>query len=192
MRADEQTLPSSNGLKGTNGTTNGAHDVSYDLHSPHSNGDGVSLRPHHSRSWHGHGREEMTRILIQSLSDMGYHGAASQLSKESGYELEGPTVAAFRSAVLQGEWSEAEALLFGVDAPEADGADNGEGTWRLQGIKGLPLAETANKNEMLFALREQKYLELLEKRDLGSALMVLRQELTPLHQDTSRLHSLSR
>lgn len=123
---------------------------------------------------------------------MGYHGAASQLSKESGYELEGPTVAAFRSAVLQGEWSEAEALLFGVDAPEADGADNGEGTWRLQGIKGLPLAETANKNEMLFALREQKYLELLEKRDLGSALMVLRQELTPLHQDTSRLHSLSR
>lgn len=139
---------------------------------------------------------------------MGYHGAAGALCQESGYELEGPTVAAFRSAVLQGEWAEAEVLLFGTHSFDdgggvglADG-DGGYGKSHGKSIKnswsparhtgGLTLAEGANENEMKFWMRQQKYLELLEGRDLGTALMVLRQELTPLHQDVGRLHALSR
>jgi hypothetical protein len=54
------------------------------------------------------------------------------------------------------------------------------------------LAEDADRNEMLFYLRQQKFLELLEARDLASALGVLRQELTPLNFDVERLHALSR
>lgn len=156
----------------------------------------------------GHDREEVTRILIQGLTDLGYYGAARKLSQESGYELEGPTVAAFRSAVLQGDWPEAEALLFGTQHMDDGGgvgiADGGAGYGRASGkgkknswavpsySGGLRLAEGANKNEMLFWLRQQKYLELLEEKDLGAALLVLRQELTPLHTDVGRLHMLSR
>jgi hypothetical protein len=169
------------------------------------NGNGAVAPRSLPSKWYGHDREEVTRILIQSLTDLGYQTSARALSRESGYELEGPTVAAFRSAVLQGEWAEAEALLFGTGSYDSGGGvginDRAEKSidatlresWGYQGYTGgLTLAEGANKNEMLFWLRQQKYLEYLEKKDLGPALMVLRQELAPLNQDVPRLHHLSR
>ena len=163
-------------------------------------------RPPVSTTFFGHDREEVTRILIQSLTDLGYHGAAGLLCKESGFQLEGPTVASFRSAVLKGDWAEAEELLFGTTSYDNGGGINLDGpggygkSWAKSGrtttnarhTGGLKLAEGANRNEMLFWMKQQKYLELLERRDLGKALMVLRQELTPLHQDVGRLHALSR
>lgn len=130
----------------------------------------------------GHDREEVTRIMIQALTDLGYNGAAASLSQESGFELESPVVAAFRNAVLRGEWTEAEELLF-------DGTT--EGGVSISG-NGLVLQDGVDKNVMRFWLRQQKFLELLEKRETGMALMVLRQELTPLYQDTGKLHFLSR
>ena len=57
---------------------------------------------------------------------------------------------------------------------------------------GLPLAEGADTTTLKFLLRQQKYLELLENRDLNAALTVLRNELTPLKRDIGRLHALSR
>jgi hypothetical protein len=133
--------------------------------------------------YYGHDREEVTRILIQALTDLGYNGAAASLSQESGYDLESPAVAAFRNAVLQGEWTEAEELLFGGSTEEGGVSISGN---------GLVLQEGVDKNVMRFWLRQQKFLELLEQRDTGAALMVLRLELTPLYQDTIKLHFLSR
>ncbi|KAI9822531.1 MAG: hypothetical protein M1827_000250 [Pycnora praestabilis] len=174
-------------------TTNGnAHSESSTNGSstPHTNGSSFANVPSQQPTYFGHDREEVTRILIQSLSDLGYNGAAAALCRESGYELESPSVAAFRNAVLQGEWAEAEALLFGTFS-----STGGGGVIIGNGISehgaGLVLAEGADKHEMLFWMREQKFLELLEGRDLGNALMVLRQELTPLHQDIGKLHALS-
>lgn len=151
--------------------------------------------------WHGHDREEVARILIQSLTDLGYHQAARTLSKESGYELEGPEVANFRNAVLRGDWTEAEALLFGSPA-EGGGVSlhPGDGkshdyrhSWNANGHSGgLTLAEGASQDEMLFGLRQQKYLELLERRETSRALIVLRQELTPLGYDIPRVHALTK
>lgn len=136
-------------------------------------------------SYYGHNREEVTRILIQSLYDLGYNGAAESLSEESGYQLETEAVAVFRSAVLAGRWSEAEYIL-------ALSFDPGRRSEKHPNRERLVLAENANKNEMLFYLRQQKFLELLEARDLGAALLVLRTELTPLNYDIGRLHALSR
>lgn len=130
----------------------------------------------------GHDREEVTRILIQALSDMGYHSAAQSVSKDSGYELESPTVAAFRTAVIQGSWTEAEQFLFGA-ATAADAQD--------QSGNGLVLVEGADRDAMRFCIRQQKYLELLELRDYRQALSVLRTELTPLSQDAKKLNFLS-
>lgn len=150
----------------------------------------------------GHDREEVTRILIQSLSDLGYHNAATTLSRESGYELEVPSVAAFRSAIQAGQWSEAEAILFGRRQDRAPRLPSAASSVIFDKSShspspdvysaGLPLSEGANRHEMLFLMRQQKYLELLERDETEAALIVLRQELTPLHQDVSRLHTLTR
>lgn len=66
-------------------------------------------------SYFGHDREEITRIAIQSLVDLGYHRAAAVLEEESEYTLESPDVSEFRAAVLKGQWSKAEELLFGLE-----------------------------------------------------------------------------
>lgn len=126
--------------------------------------------------------------MIQSLYDLGYPGAAATLSRESGYELESPAVAAFRNAILEGHWAEAEQILLESFRPDGGGdGDNPSSSWNR-----LALVESANKNEMLFCVRQQKFLELLEARDVGAALMVLRQELTPLNYNIPQLHALSR
>lgn len=124
-----------------------------------------------------HNREEVTRILIQSLNDLGYHAAAERVGQESGFEVESPDVVAFKQAVLSGSWSRSEELLCGQGA-------RGD---------GLVLAPGADRNIMRFRLRQQKFLELLEQRETSRALVVLRQELTPLCQDQHQtLHILSR
>ena len=45
---------------------------------------------------------------------------------------------------------------------------------------------------MKFLLLEQKYLEFLEDGKVLDALQVLRNELTPLQHNTTRVHELSR
>lgn len=149
----------------------------------HGNGAGKSTA---SPTYYGHDREEVTRILIQSLHELGYGEAASTLSAESGYELETLGVATFRGAVLGGRWSEAERIL--IQSFKNGGSNNRKPPLEER----LILADHADKSEMLFYLRQQKFLELLEARDLASALVVLRQELTPLNYDVDRLHTLAR
>lgn len=161
MRADEPTRNIvSNGysthVKKVNGQVNGV-----------KNGRKRSSR---SPLYRSHNREEVTRILIQGLRDMGYENTAASLSYESGFELESSEVSGFRNAILNGEWLSAERFL---------------------SQSGLVLAEHASRNQMLFFIREQKFLEMLVARDLLSALKVLREELTPLHYDTYKLHRLS-
>lgn len=155
------------------GTINGTHKTSA------LNGSSKTRQPD---TYFGHNREEVTRILIQALSDMGYHSAAESVGQESGFELESPTVAAFRNAILEGDWNEAEMLLFGATTP---------GDRVNEGGNGLVLADGADRNLMRFWIRQQKFLELLEQRETGRALTVLRTELTPLYQDTQKLHFLS-
>lgn len=132
-------------------------------------------QPALSAEWLGHSREEVTRLLLQALTDLGHREAAAVLSRDSGYDLESETVASFRQTVLRGRWDKAEELLFdSIIEPD-----------------GRFLATGADPAAMRFWLREQKYLELLEANDNTSALMVLRTELTPLDYDTDRLHFLS-
>ncbi|KAL4805075.1 WD40 repeat-containing protein [Aspergillus unguis] len=140
-------------------------------------------KPSKTAPYFNHSREEVTRILIQSLYELGYGNSAALLSKESGFQLESPAVAIFRNAVLEGLWSEAERIL--LQSFENRGENQAQSTDRLV------LVDTAEKSEMLFHLRQQKFLELLEARELGAALTVLRHELTPLNYDIGRLHALS-
>lgn len=161
--------------------------------SPSSNAHSSACSNGSSPAYFGHNREEVTRILIQSLYDLGYNESASTLSNESRYELETSGVASFRSAVLDGRWAEAESLLLNSSRPgnAMHTTDKFSGSNPAKS-EGLILSENANENEMLFCLRQQKFLEMLERRNLPAALMILRQELTPLNHDTAQLHALSR
>lgn len=122
---------------------------------------------------------------------MGYTEAAASLSQESHYELESPSVAAFRRAIMDGEWTAAEAILLG--SYHGGGTNTSAvSTLTVDGPAGLVLADGADQSQMLFWMRQQKFLEFLNQRDLNKALMVLRQELTPLNHDVHQLHALSR
>ncbi|KAG6041249.1 hypothetical protein E4U41_005290 [Claviceps citrina] len=166
------------------GVANGTHKTASLPANGSSNGDKTAGSAPRPSTYFGHNREEVTRILIQALSDMGYETAAENVSQDSGYKLESPTVAAFRSAVLEGSWAAAEELLTGATISGQDGGHDDEGN-------GLVLAPGSNRTMMRFWLRQQKFLELLERRDTTRALHVLRTELTPLHHDTGKLHLLS-
>ena len=125
-------------------------------------------------------KQELVRLIIQSLGDMGYSyvflilisiskisQSAQFLEKESGTTLESPNVIEFRKSIYQGNWNQVESLLSTLLIPSQD----------LQNV--------------LFMIREQKYLELLEIGDLKSALHVLRHELAPLNIHFDKLHELS-
>jgi len=113
-------------------------------------------------------RKEVVRLIVQALQGLGYSQSAVTLEKESGYPLETPAVAQFREGVSNGDWAHVESLLPSLD-----------------------LAQTNEAEEAKFLLREQKYLELLETRQIKKALVVLRNELAPLNRSTEKLHMLS-
>ncbi|CDU26433.1 uncharacterized protein SPSC_06627 [Sporisorium scitamineum] len=56
-------------------------------------------------------RRELVKLTLQSLREMGYDAAAKTLETESGITLEHPSITAFRTAVLSGDWRNAERLL---------------------------------------------------------------------------------
>ncbi|KAI1262555.1 WD40 repeat-like protein [Xylariaceae sp. FL1019] len=142
-----------------------------------------SATPRPPGDYCGLDREEYTRLLMQALEGLGHHTAAQSVSQESGYELETPTVAAFRTAVLDGDWKQAESLLDGAaEHSEADESISGN---------GLILAKGAVLNTMRFWIRQQKFMELLEQGKHSPALTVLRNEVTPLCQNHQALQFLS-
>ena len=189
-QANGSTLAAARGA-GLGGVTNGTHKtVAAAATNGSANGDKTPAAATMPSAFFGHSREEVTRILMQALSDMGYNSAAESVSQHSGYRLENPTVAAFRAAVLGGSWAQAEDLLTG--ATLADGSQGGNvGRDETDNGNGLVLATGSDRDIMRFWLRQQKFLELLEERDTTNALYVIRNDLTPLHHDTSKLHFLS-
>ncbi|KAI1180849.1 WD40-repeat-containing domain protein [Nemania sp. FL0916] len=164
---------------GKSGQRPSAAATAYGTRKSSSNG---TSRPRQPEKYFGHDREEVTRLLIQALSDMGYNEAAQNVSQVSGYELENATVASFRTAILEGNWVEAERLLeSSVSSRDVESQNPG----------GMVLANGANRDVMRFWVRQQKYLELLERGEAGQGLMVLRNELSPLYQNTQKLQLLS-
>ncbi|GAA5910271.1 uncharacterized protein JCM6883_001136 [Sporobolomyces salmoneus] len=113
-------------------------------------------------------RREFVRLALQAFQDMGYRDTAASLQAESGFILEDPVVASFRQCILEGRWSEAEDML-----------------------ARLPLERAENSTPILFAIRQQKFLEAMETQDTKRALTILRNDLSGLNFDSDRLHFLS-
>jgi WD repeat-containing protein 26 len=165
MRSDENcvhttsngfaTIPNGSNAKKTtlSGSANGhftSQPTSTSAAPSQANGSVRSPSPVRPPLYHGHSREEVTRILIQGLHDLGYNDAAVCLSRESHFELESPSVASFRQAILAGQWTDAEAILLGT---HLNGNERVSGQPNLisDGPAGLVLAEGADKSQMLDA-----------------------------------------
>ncbi|KAI8371809.1 WD40-repeat-containing domain protein [Blakeslea trispora] len=113
-------------------------------------------------------RDELVRLMLQSLNDLGYNDTATALETESGVSLESAIISEFRVSIQKGQWSKAENLL-----PK------------------IPFLLPVNVPKVQFLIRQQKFLELLEQSETMQALHVLRTEITPLGQNTDRLHLLT-
>ncbi|KAG5177159.1 WD40-repeat-containing domain protein [Tribonema minus] len=102
-------------------------------------------------------QEDYVRVLLRSLTDMGYKGAARALEQESGCTLHVPTVRALREAVVGGHWDECLTALQGVQF---------KGEW--------------SRARAIFQVLQQKYIELLLAARMEEALTVLHDELSLL------------
>ncbi|KAK0525979.1 hypothetical protein OC834_004966 [Tilletia horrida] len=164
-------------------------------------------------------QKELVRLTLQSLRDLGFESAAQALEKESGVKLEHPSITAFRTAVLSGEWKNADRLLMdglrhaaarrlrhagGAAAaivPAKSSSGGGASSSRVRASSSssssinvncvLRDPETQSLESIKFALQQQRFLELLEAGHNKKALSVLRDRLTPLNYGSERLHQLS-
>lgn len=109
---------------------------------------------------------ELVRVILQTLTDLGFNASAELLQQESSVQLESDNVHKFRDAVMQGSWDTAEACLTAL--------------------------QLSDNPRALFLIRSQKFMELLQVKDTKHALYVLRNELTTLEGvESSELHTLS-
>jgi WD repeat-containing protein 26 len=118
--------------------------------------------------YYGHSKKEVTRLVIQTLFDLGFDDVGKRLETESGCAIESLEVAKFRQAILDGDWDMAESLLSSVE-----------------------LQSPTNLDHVKFLIRRQQYLELLEQGNNKQALTFLRSKLVVLEGDKDELHNLT-
>jgi len=56
-------------------------------------------------------REELVRLMLQSLHSLGMEKSVRQLQEESGFLMETPLVSKFRTGILEGNWDVVRLLL---------------------------------------------------------------------------------
>ncbi|KAG7575398.1 hypothetical protein FFLO_00388 [Filobasidium floriforme] len=160
--------------------------------------DGVGVAIEGSKGAHTPAkREEVVRLMLQALRDIGYSQSAEVLEAESGYVQEPALAGSFRQAILGGRWSEAIHLLsdLGVVLPEDRGSgrkntNSADLTFRNGSGSNSKKQDTPGRRAIFMVLR-QKYLELIEAGQTVRALKVLRLEVAPAATDTAKLHALS-
>ncbi|KAJ8330679.1 hypothetical protein O5D80_001192 [Batrachochytrium dendrobatidis] len=116
-----------------------------------------SIQPNLDAGWKTKRQKEMVRLMLQSLTQLGYSHTALCLQQESGLVLESPSMSQFRKAVLVGDWDLVERL-----------------------IPLIEMVPRTGQSQVWFLVKKQKYLEFLERHDPKRALSVLRNELSPL------------
>jgi len=113
-------------------------------------------------------RDEFIRLVIQSLHEFGLNQSCELLEKESGILLQSPAISEFSCGALDGNWDLVE-----------------------KRIPDLKIVDEEAINNAKFLIYQQKFLELLEDRKTKQALDCLRNDITPLNRDPSKLHKLS-
>ena len=101
--------------------------------------------------------EEVIRLMIQTLDDLGLKKSAKTLQEESHVLFEDEYVINFRKYILEGKWDTVHEI-----------------------IPKLNIQNEIYKSTVEFLIYEQQYLELLELRNFTEALSLLQSQLTPI------------
>ncbi|KAK4686064.1 WD repeat-containing protein 26, partial [Tremellales sp. Uapishka_1] len=136
-------------------------------------------------------REEVVRLMLQSMRDMGYSQAAEALELESGYILSTRSVADFEAAILGGRWEEALSLLPELGIPLPATSESSSSSSSIASGKTKANGNGTPADSARFLISTQKYLELLETNQPRKALVVLRKELAEVTSSPDLLHTLS-
>ena len=107
-------------------------------------------------------RDELVRVMLDTLQSMGYRSTAASLERESGLDAATDGSAALRmlrSEVVDGRWSNAIGILLTREAK---------------------LASKLEEPVILFAILRQMYLETIESGGTWEALSILREQVQPL------------
>lgn len=110
-------------------------------------------------------RTELVKLTLQSLREMGYDSAAKALENESGIALEHPSITAFRTAVLSGDWRNAERLLIDglTYAARRIQASRGQGSGSSAFLEAPPSSSTAaSSSTSLVATFESSNQDLID------------------------------
>lgn len=111
---------------------------------------------------------EFVRLLIESLSSLGYKDSKVSLEKESGVRLCSSVVSEFIDMILDGNWDQSLNLLR-----------------RISNLDECVVKMAS------FVILEQKFLEFLDGSKVGEALSVLRNEISILSVNECRVRELS-
>lgn len=116
----------------------------------------------------GLNRQELVRLLVQSMDSLGYSQSARSLEKEAGVQSMTSDMRTLRDCILNGHWDILETVLDSLNVFKSE----------------------KDANSARFVLYEQKFLELLEARKTAEALNCLRNHLTRLSPDPKLFNKL--
>mmetsp|Transcript_9967 Transcript_9967/g.30680 ORF Transcript_9967/g.30680 Transcript_9967/m.30680 type:complete len:872 (-) Transcript_9967:546-3161(-) len=108
-------------------------------------------------------REQVVRLLIQTMRDYGYSGSARSLEEESGVQMESEDVVRFRAALQHGDWGVAIDLIPAV-------------------AFSLPVQQ-----RIRLAILQRKYEELLSRGCISEALLCLRTDFADSSSENAAL-----
>ena len=114
-------------------------------------------------------RDEFVRIIVQCLYSLGYCSSASCLELESGVSYKSLELKLLESHVLNGNWDDCISFLNSI-----------------KDVLGEETVESA-----LFLVFRQCVMEYLNRGEDTLALSVLRKQVSALHVDKYKVHSLA-
>lgn len=113
-------------------------------------------------------RSEFVKIITKALYSLGYDKTGALLEEESGIPLHSSLVNLFMQQVMDGMWDQS-----------------------LNTLHKIGLSDKKAVKSASFLILEQKFLELLKRDKLNSALITLRNEIAPLQINVNRVHELA-
>lgn len=121
-----------------------------------------------SNSYNGFDRQEVTKLITQACYDLGYKDVANELEDQSGYKLETDEIKKLRQMVISAEWDQVEVLMNDL------------------------IEDDSKLNKVLFVIRKQEYLELVENDEKMVALKLLRSKIGNLKGCELEIKNLAR
>eukprot|EP00002_Diphylleia_rotans_P020376 TRINITY_DN3958_c0_g1_i4.p1 TRINITY_DN3958_c0_g1~~TRINITY_DN3958_c0_g1_i4.p1 ORF type:complete len:524 (+),score=94.61 TRINITY_DN3958_c0_g1_i4:295-1866(+) len=114
-------------------------------------------------------RNEIVRLMLQELGNLGFEDTVKELEKESGLTVHSETILKFRDHILTGHWEEA-----------------------IESLPELLQDPDLSLNKAKLLIYQQQFLELLEAKETLLAINCLRSQIASATSDQNLIQKLTR